>query len=328
MVDSFTLQKRIKMHSPNRMVELGFRKRRGAWDANGWYKNPARGGPYCPSLTWSQTLSGDWLHVQASAPRIIYGRNTVFPTQSDVESAVERVGSFVEETADIEFDANNARVTKVEYFANLPVDRSNLNSYLDAIFDAALPKFRRSRIDGSVMFASGSKIFKFYDKQVEALAKKLGTDAAEEAADVLRYEIRIPTTTACKRLMNKYGLCSRYARDVLVGPVALAELSQGLADLGLDRPIGTYDSRIDRLRDYYGDSALFRRLVAFLTLFDRYSEGFWRFKCGGYSRSLYFEHMRLIKKAGAWLRAPSPLGRLVIPESLFSAVKGVESTHE
>ena len=133
----------------------------------------------------------------------------------------------------------------------------------------------------------------------------------------MRVEVRHKIAEACQRLSEKYGFPRRTAMDLFTGTIAYQELSDALSDLGLDREILKYDSRIDALRDYYGDTATFRRLAGFITLLEHYGENFWRGEYGGYSRTTYYEHM-MVKRAGAWLCSDVALEPLRLSEAAFS----------
>ena len=135
---------------------------------------------------------------------------------------------------------------------------------------------------------------------------------------MLRIEIRHLKTTACRQLKQKYKLAAHKAHSLLSGAIAYQELSSTLSALGFDKEILKYDSRIDRLRECYGDKRLVRPLVAFLALSDTYGDDFWRLGIAEYSKSLYYEHRRLVKKANALLFAEKSLPPLCLSPEIFA----------
>ena len=287
-----------------------------------WVKNALRGTTSQPRLTWSQTNCGDWLSVEASFPRLLYGRNTICLREDEILVALNELSAFVTQAVGVEFDAATALVGRVDYFVDFLVGEANLERYLAAAATATLSRFDRHTINASVLFRNKSKQISIYDKRCEILnhqdKNQLNPVMLEEAKGMLRLEVRHKISDACQRLKVKYGLSNRTALDLFTGAIAFQELSDALFDLGMDREILKYDSRIDALRDCYGDTATFRRLAGFITLLEHYGENFWRNGYGGYSRTMYYEQMRMVKRANAWLRSVMALPPLHLSEAAFS----------
>ena len=284
-----------------------------------WVRNAPCGTTYQPRLTWSQTNCGDWLSVEASLPRLLFGRNTVPLHEDDIQAALNKLSAFVYQTVGVEFDAATALVGRVDYFVDFRVGETNVDRYLAAIATATLPRFDRHMINTTILFRNKSKQISVYDKTREILNhNQVSPVMLEEAKGMLRLEVRHKTSDACQRLKGKYSLSNRTALDLLTGAIAFQELSEALSDLGVDRDILKYDRRIDALREHYGDSAVFRRLAGFIKLLERYGDNFWQSGCGGYSRTMYYEHMRMVKGANAWLRSDMALPPLRLSETAFS----------
>jgi hypothetical protein len=322
MIDTAQLRHLIAVPSTTELSALGFRSvpQHSTTFKTIWVKNAPRGTTSQPRLTWSQTNGGDWLCVEASLPTLLFGRNTVFLSEDDISVALDELSAFVTQAVGVEFDAATALVGRVDYFADFYVGEANLERYLAVMATATLPRFDRHMINTTVLFRNKSKQISAYDKTREILSHhgQLNPVMLEEAKGMLRLEVRHKTSDACQRLKEKYGLSRRTALDLLTGTIAFQELSDALSDLGTDREILKHDSRIDALRDYYGDTAAFRRLAGFITLLEHYGENFWRSGCGGYSRTMYYKHMRMLKGANAWLRSDVTLPSLHLSETAFS----------
>lgn len=282
-----------------------------------WVKNASSDSQ--PRLTWTQTNRGDWLSVEASLPKLLFGRNTVCLREDDIPSSLSKLSAFVTQTVGVEFDAATALLGRVDYFADFPVGGINVGCYLGAAATATLPRFDRNIVNSTVMLKNQSKQILVYDKAREVLShSQPDPDILKEAEGMLRLEVRHRTAGACKRLTEKHGHARRTALNLLTAAIAIQELTDALSDLGLDREIPKYDGRIDALRDFYSDTLTFCRLVGFLALLERYGEDFWRWNCGGYSRRTYNEHMRMLRRANAWLRSDVALPPLQLPEMAFS----------
>jgi hypothetical protein len=287
-----------------------------------WVMNAPHGSTYQPRLTWTQTNCGDWLSVEASLPRLLFGRNTVPLLEEDIQAALNKLSAFVYQTVGLEFDAATALVGRVDYFVDFRVGETNVDRYLAAIATATLPRFDRHTINTTILFRNKSKQISVYDKTREILShhghSQLNQVMLGEAKGMLRLEVRHKTSDACQRLKEKHRLSRRTALDLFTAAIAFKELSGSLSDLGIDREVLKYDSRIDALHDYYGDTAAFRRLAGFIKLLEHYGENFWRSGYGGYSRTMYYEHMRMVKGANAWLRSDVALPPLHLIKTAFS----------
>lgn len=324
MIDTAQLRHLIAVPPTIDLLALGFRSvpQHSTSFKTIWVKNAPRGTTSQPRLTWSQTNCGDWLSVEASLPRLLFGRNTVSLCEDDIPAALNELSVFVTQVVGIEFDATTALVGRVDYFVDFPVGEANLERYLAVVATAVLPRFDRHTINTTVLFRNKSKQISVYDKQAEILSHpdQVNPVMIDEARGMIRVEVRHKTSDACQRLKEKYGLSHRTALDLFTGAIAFQELSDVLSDLGLDREILKYDSRIDTLREYYGDTTTFRRLAGFIKLLEHYGENFLRNGGGGYSRTMYYEHMRMVKGANAWLRSNVELPPLRLSETAFSRV--------
>jgi hypothetical protein len=324
MIDTGQLRHLIAVPPKIDLPALGFRtvRQHSTSFKRIWVKNAPPGSKYQPRITWSETNCGDWLTVEASLPKLLFGRNTVSLREDDVPVALNELSTFVTQAVGVEFDAATALVGRVDYFVDFPVGEANVGRYLAAAAKAALPRFDRHTINSTVLFRNKSKQITVYDKLGEVLSHpdQVNPVMIEEARGMMRVEVRHKNSGACQSLREKHGLPHRTASDLFTGAIAFQELSDALSRLGLDREILKDDSRIDALHDFYGDTATFRRLAGFIKLLEHYGENFLRNGGGGYSRTMYYEHMRMVKEANAWLRSDVALPPLRPSGTAFSRV--------
>ena len=267
-----------------------------------------------PRLTWSSTPSGDWLTAEVSVPKMLYSSNVRMVTDADIARALDRISNFVSKVTGVEFDAYTTLVGCVDYCFNFPVGEANILPFIAAASYGSLPRMRRVAIeDTTVTWESKdkckSKVVKLYGKHREVESrigeKNVTDDELRDAIGLLRLEVSFRRAATINRLAEKFGHADRIAAHLLTEEIALSVLTDTLEALGLNQPIASTDSRLDILREHYGDTATCRRLVAFLAFLDRYGESFWRHGFGGYKRSAYYRDAKALKEAGVWLKTPS-----------------------
>jgi len=116
MIDSVSLTRQVRMHSPREMLSLGFRSacqhpselctHRARW------KLP--GGDKKPHLTWSEAPNGShWLSLTGSLQKFMFGSN-VYPLSSDdeIRACIEGTSQYVQSVAQVSFDSFRAYVTR------------------------------------------------------------------------------------------------------------------------------------------------------------------------------------------------------------------------
>lgn len=310
------------MPSMDKLLALGFWKGKNSKPyKTTWVKNPRCGGDSQPRLTWSRTAGGDWLNVEVSLPKYLFGRNTVWLNQKEIFYALDKLSLFVCENAKIDFNAKTALVGRLHYFKDFYVGSQNVALYLNATSKLIIPRYDR-RIDAhGINFFNKSKQIVLYNKQNEVLARTSEKEANEqelsESHGVIRLEVRNQISDSCKQVAKKNDLSGRTADDLLNGAIAFQELSDALSLLGIDSQVIDCNKRIDRLREFHGDTAVFRRTVCFITLLERFGENFWRDGIGGYKRTKYLDELRLVKKANALIVSETSLPSLCLCENDF-----------
>jgi hypothetical protein len=272
-----------------------------------------------PQLTVSTTASGVWCTAALSVPKHLYGNNVVMVSDADMPRALAGVSRFVTEVCGFEFDAHHALVGRADYCYNFDTGEANVAAYIDAGATATLPRMDRFKINSTtVSFVTKGRVVKLYGKHAEVSQQvregKATDDELRAAEGKTRLEVTYRRREALKRLAERHGLEDRRAHQLLTADVAHDELGQALGLLGLDKPTRRQDTRMDTLREKYGDTKRCRALVAFVGYLDRYGEATWRKDVGGrypawygYSRSTYMANVRLLKAAGVWARVDRQL---------------------
>jgi hypothetical protein len=279
-----------------------------------------------PQLTVSNTASGLWCTAALSVPKYLYGNNVSMVTEADMPRAFDGVSRFVSQVCGFEFDARLALVGRADYCHNFDTGQADVVPYVDVAAMATVSRMDRFKINSTtVSFVTKGKVIKLYGKHAE-VAKQVregkATDDELRAADgKTRLEVTHRRSDALTRLADRYGV-ERRAHQLLTTEVARNELGLALRLLGLDKPTRPQDTRMDVLREKYGDTKRCRALVAFVGYLDRYGEATWRKGAGGryapwygYSRSSYMANVRLLKAAGVWARQDRQLPplSLVLP---------------
>jgi hypothetical protein len=317
MIDTVQLRHQVLMPSPTGLQDRGFRRLQRQPNSWGWDYSIA--GKTVPRLTWRSTNGGDWLTAEVSLPKLLYSENVHPITGDDVSEGLTMISELVSNTAGVSFNAATALVGRVDFYGGFKVGEDYLAPYLAAVSRANIIHLPRRIIENfSVTFKNKSKEIQLYDKWEEMLSQLRAGKATKEqwnkAAGILRLEVRYRTTAACKRLAHKYNLTYYSAENLLALEIASQELDEALAATGLNQPIASVDKRVDDIRNTFGDNALCRRLLGFITLLDRYGEGFWRHNYAGYKRSKYFKEASLLRNAGIWLYSEQPLPALQIEQ--------------
>lgn len=295
----------------------GFRRVVG--QSQKWRWNYSIAGRTVPRLTWRSTQWGDWLTAEVSLPKLLYSDNVYPITADDVSEGLTMISELVSDIAGVTFDAATALVGRIDFYGGFEVGKDYQMPYLTAVSQANVIHLPRRIIErSSVTFKNDSKEIQLYDKWEEMMSQfqegKATEDEVNRAVGILRLEVRYRTTAACKRLVDKHKLPYHSAVNLLALEIAIQELDEALCALGLNQPIASVDMRVDSIRNAFGDNALCRRLLGFITLLDRYGEGFWQHNYAGYKRSKYYKEASLLRKAGIWLHSEQSLPALQIEQ--------------
>jgi hypothetical protein len=339
MIDTISLRHPVPLLPPSEMAERGFIPKCGhlpsICDHQKWTLNPPKDFDETrPRLTWISSPKGDWLTAEVSLPKFLFNNNVVQLTDADITDGLDGMSRFVQGITHVSFDAYSALVGRVDYCCNFVVGEANKMAYLSAVARASIPRMGRHQRDTSLAFLHGSQKILLYGKHDEVAQRankgRATDDELHESIGLLRLEISHYTSDACRRLSKKYDQPNRHAELLLHSNIAYQEIERGLKMLGLDKITETVDARVDMLREFYGDTPLTRRLVAFVGFLDRYGEGFWKQGICNYSRSTYFQYCHDLKAAGVWLKSDRQLPSLRLvrtaPKASARAVQPMSNT--
>lgn len=267
-----------------------------------------------PKISLSRAPDGTtWIATEVSLPMMLYGTNSIMVAQPDIERALDSWALYVSKILHIEFDAKSAPVARIDYCYNFPVKAAA--PYLEAVAHAELTRFQKWQFELTRYFGSKRRTPKgSRSRLIRCYAKPLPPNAESSAGEFFRLETCFGKSQSCKRLADKFGCKNRSAANLLTEQIAEAVLNADLKALGLTQPVTSPDSRIDRLRERYGDSQKCRSALAFLSYLDRF--GLEAVRGGlGYSRPSFYRHVKLLRDAGVQLsaevREPLPPLRIV-----------------
>lgn len=261
-------------------------------------------------LTWSVGHEGlSYIRVEHSLPKLLRKNNVEMITALDVRKGLEYISEYTSNmTRHIthrEFDANTARVVRVDYCFNFNVGEENIVPYISAVANRNVSRMDRELInDTSVYFKNKGKHknreILLYGKLAELLACKKTGDELEAAKGMLRLESRFLRADSVNRLAKQMGFERPSSDLLLTQEIADAVLVKDLERLGLDKSTVPLDDRIATLLRAYPREGRGQRLAGFVALLDRYGEGFWKIPDTHTSKGSYYRDARSCKDVNVW----------------------------
>ena len=232
----------------------------------------------CPSIAASVTRSTpaiaacvkNYFSVEVSLPKYLYGSN-VFNLQSDEEInlALCKLSHDVSTLLGFDFNAHEARLTRVDYAVNLYcANNKQVRELLAAMRHALMPRMKYRPHKTSAYFNNQSQQICLYQK-FDAVRRKLKKGCAtvehlREAYAMLRLELRFKKGRSGRNISKRLKLPDRKAKTLLTIGIATQLLEEVMSALTLDRPIVSSDERLARLKDLFGAST-HHKLVGFIT---------------------------------------------------------------
>lgn len=253
---------------------------------SGFYKNIERGN--CVLKLQTSSLYGrEFVSVEMSAPKLLYGSNVEMVTADDLEYLNASVTSVVaEEARCIPFEAGEAEITRLDLAWNFQTgSESYAHAYRDAMKSRTLPYMRRDitakKNDAETVYWSNkSRAILVYPKFAETriLAKKgkVGARFIEQSRGMIRLEDRFLNRVSVGNLLEQFGYNNR--ADAVVPhllEITRETLRNDMEKLRLDTPIEISNERdrADRLREACGNNfERFIKLNGFLNACDIYGE--------------------------------------------------------
>ncbi len=298
MIDSVLLRHSSKTPVSKRILEK-FRWRGETYS----FRDAAGENPPC--LFYRPTPYGtNYLAVEASLPKILYGHNLIVLSQPEIAQALDLLSSFATEHFGMDFNASTATVGRVDYCINFDVGTDRIHAYLKAAMEASPSRLKRlatGKIETVEFFNRQRKIY-LYDKgrQCESLLKKnkISKELAASSIGLLRLESRFRNPVVVRRmLIDKLNLADQTALTVLDLGVAKTVLTEALSSFELDKQIVQVDQRIEKLQQFYGHGSKLQQLLGFLQLCDYYGQDNLVAR-GIVKRSSYYNHIKDLRRAG------------------------------
>lgn len=298
MIDSVLLRHSLKRPLPKRILEK-FKWRGETYS----YRDAAGDNPPC--LFYRPTPYGtNYLAVEASLPKILYGHNLIVLSQPEITQALDLLSSFATEHFGVDFNASTATVGRVDYCTNFKVGADRIHSYLKAALEASPPHLKRrviGKIETVEFFNRQRKIY-LYDKgrQCESLLKKnkISKEIAAASSGLLRLEARFRNPVVVRRMVvDKLNLADQTALTVLDLNVARTVSTEALSSFELDKQVVQVDQRIEKLQNFYGHGSKLQQLLGFLQLCDFYGQDNLVAR-GIVKRSSFYNHINDLRRAG------------------------------
>lgn len=255
-----------------------------------------------------------YLSAEASLPKLLYNHNVAVLDQREIFLALEKLTEIASEKFGVFFNAFTAQVGRVDYCYNFSADSNLVHSYLSAATNAC-PKLLKRKILGKIetveFFNSQRKIYLYNkERQIESLISKDKArkkdpnpallEARAAASGLIRLESRFNNSVAVQRLLvNKLKLGDRTARTLLDLDIAKKVLNDALIQFELNKPIPSFDQRIENLRSVYKSRGnRFQQLLGFIELCKYYGQD--NLIDGGFiKKSSYYKNLKDLRDADA-----------------------------
>lgn len=206
------------------------------------YDSTVSGTPNIQLTYREQTPTVNWLKVEVSIPKFLFGSNVFEVKESDIPLFYSKLKKHISEQLKIDIKSlpklENCRVDKLHICKNFNVGIL-LQDYLRAMNNTTMTKYsaRVYKEKGSnniqtVEWKCGSRKIKLYDKEAEVIANGLSdTPIASKAKGMLRFEIEL--STADLKKINT----SRIASEVLKESIVTDILQKTLDEIGLGQGV-------------------------------------------------------------------------------------------
>jgi hypothetical protein len=245
----------------------------------------------------------DWLLVQASLPKILFGHNAKLPNETQARDAASWLCGYVSSETGLTFTVDDVKAFRIDYTRDYDIQEDRTRAVTLALLARDLPNYTRTEREGdSVCFEreQGGKVIKqlaIYSKYAWAIDTNQASDVIDASRGKLRLEVR----------MIRKGLNS-----ITGARKPLEYLSQSISDSLLNEAANMLDlQRIIDARniDFHGrlivhgcgQRSLGRYgLSTFIELVKREGEDFHLKPEFHYPRSTYFKRRAEAVKLGIW----------------------------
>ena len=291
------------------MLKKGFPPLGGAYWRDVGFK-PARNGRLIrnsdrTSMTVHQDGYGhkDWLMVQASLPRILFGHNATLPTESQAREAASWLCGYVSSETALTYTIDDVKAFRIDYTRDYDIVEDRARAVTLSLLAKDLPKFTHTYREGdSICFARerGGKVI----KQLAIYPKFIWAKEAQqprEVIDATRGKLRLEVRLIGKGLAGVKGASK--PSDYLSRPISDSLLNEAATMLDLQRIIDerTIDFHERLIVHARGHGTLGKMgLPTFIELVKRHGENFYRRPEFHYSKSTYYKRRTEAEQMGIW----------------------------
>jgi hypothetical protein len=245
----------------------------------------------------------DWLRVQASLPKILFGHNATLPNESQAREAASWLCGYVTSETGLVFPIDDVKPFRIDYTRDYDICEDRSHPVALSLVAMDLPNFPLvNREVDSVCFKreQGGKVIKaieIYPKFAWATDKKQPPDVIDASRGKLRLEVRLIR----KGLEGVKG--ARKPLDYLSQSVCDSLLNEAATMLDLQRIINNRNIDFQETLIVHGcrQRSLGRYgLPTFVEMVKRHGPHFYLKSEFYYAKSTYFKRKKEAEQLGIW----------------------------
>lgn len=235
------------------------------------YKHRDSSGDICNATLQPMPGKGHWPHIfvtlsqygyngvsaEVSLAKLFTGHGLGQQTEDDIDCALSDIGVFVRDRVGVEFDAQTAKVKRLDANADFDVGESRIQPFVRSVSCRSSRLTRGTVGTTTAQFFNRSRSLVVYGKRAEMEAQyrrnAVTADDVDAATGLLRVEARL-YGPQIQRLAKKLGVPAE-AGYLLSLPVAESVVSSALTELGLDTPKNSAQAIGQRLVETFGADA-------------------------------------------------------------------------
>lgn len=272
----------------------------------------------------------DWLIVQASLPKIVFGHNATLPSQSQAREAASWLCDYVSSETGQIFTTDDVKVFRIDYTRDYNIKEDRTHAVALALLTMDLPNFPRAiRFKDSVCFEreQNGKLIKqlaIYPKFAWATETNQPGHVIDASRGKLRLEVRLirKGLSGIKGASKPLDYLSQSISDSLLNEAEnMLELQRIMDARNIDfqERIIVHGCRQRSLGEL--------GLPTFVELVKRYGEHFHNKPGFHYARSTYYKRKSELEKLGIWrelvaasrvqppMSNTSPVDRFICPRT-------------
>lgn len=266
-----------------------------------WFKNGDQ--PTDPlRLTFYQMWKDGYrLRADVSAPKLLYGENITLLTFDEIGEFLEKISYEVSRRTQMAFDAEKARVCRIDYATNLefPLDVADkfFRRYKRFVVDR-LPRLTELGYFRSIYFGNESRTIRIYDKLLKEYENLTDLNHRSRIKDLIRLEYVFPNELSVKRFMRRKNLPDHTAKTVISPPTIHAAVEE-MSNLLL---LNTFNPKADFSFKYFyeltGSMALARKHSSFVAAIEALGTDFYKNRAAKMSAASYKRELIECQKLG------------------------------